>query len=97
MLGCGSDLVAGQALTRRDNFVEQREHSRLTLYVIDLNEGGRTVTGTQDLISNLVSRIGVMGELVSRRNHCAQTAPLDCAGRSSRYGNTVPVISSHVV
>ena len=43
----------------------------MTPDVIDLNEGGRAVTWTQDLVTYLVSRIGVMGELVSRRNHCA--------------------------
>ena len=39
----------------------------MTSHVIDMNEGGRAVTWTQDLVPNLVSRIGVMGELVSSR------------------------------
>ena len=32
----------------------------MTSHVIDMNEGGRAVTWTQDLVPNLVSRIGVM-------------------------------------
>jgi hypothetical protein len=43
----------------------------MTPHVVDMNEGGRAVTWTQDLVPNLVSRIGVMGELVCRRDYCA--------------------------
>jgi hypothetical protein len=59
------------SLPRCDELVEQREHRSMTSHVIDMNEGGRAVAWTQDLVANLVSRIGVMNELVSRRNHCA--------------------------
>jgi len=43
----------------------------MTPHVIDLNEGGRAVTWTQGLVTYLVSGIGVMGELISRRDNCA--------------------------
>ena len=39
--------------------------------VIGMNEGGRAVAWTQDLVPNLVSRIGVMGELIGRCDDCA--------------------------
>ena len=39
--------------------------------VVDINERGGTVTWTQGFASELVRRIKVMGELISRRNHCA--------------------------
>ena len=54
-----------------DNFVEQRKHRSMTPRVVDVNECGGTVTWTQGFMPKLVSRIGVMSELVSRRNHCA--------------------------
>ena len=56
---------------RCDHLVEQRKHSRMIPRVVDVNECGGTVTWTQGFMPKLVSRIGVMSELVSRRNHCA--------------------------
>jgi hypothetical protein len=53
------------------DLVEQRKHRSMTPHVIGMNEGGRAITRTQDLVPDLVSGIGVMGELVSRRDNCA--------------------------
>jgi hypothetical protein len=39
--------------------------------VIDVNECGGPVAWTQGFVPKAVSRIEVMSELVSRRNHCA--------------------------
>ena len=39
--------------------------------VIDVNECGGTVTWMQGIVPKVVSRIEVVGEFVSRRNHSA--------------------------
>ena len=56
---------------RCDNFVEQREHRSVAPCVVDVNERGGTVAWAQGFVPKLVSRIEIMGELVSCRNHCA--------------------------
>jgi hypothetical protein len=43
----------------------------MTSDVVDVHEWGGAVMRTQSLVAKLVSRIVVMGKLVSRRNHCA--------------------------
>ena len=58
-------------LPRCDNFVEQREHAGMTPRVVDMNEHDCVVTWTQGFEPKLVSRIEIMCQLVSRRNHCA--------------------------
>jgi hypothetical protein len=59
------------ALPRCDNFVEQGEDGSMTSDVVDLHECGGAVMRAQSLVAKLVSRVVVIGELVSRRNHCA--------------------------
>jgi hypothetical protein len=54
-----------------DDFIEQREHRVMAPCVIYTNDCGGAVARTQGFVPKLVSRIQVMGELVSRRNHCA--------------------------
>ena len=58
-------------LTRCYHFVEKREQSRMASRVVDINDCGGTVTWTQGIVPKVVRSIEVMGELVSRRNHCA--------------------------
>jgi hypothetical protein len=58
-------------LSRCYNFVEQREHSRVAPHVVDVHEYGGAVNRGENFVPKLVSRIQVMGELVSRSNHCA--------------------------
>jgi hypothetical protein len=65
---CTSDTSRLADLTGCDHFVEQREHSRMAYCVVDINERGGTVAGTQSFMPKLVGRIEVMGELVSRSN-----------------------------
>jgi hypothetical protein len=60
---------------RCDNFVEQREHRSVAPCVVDVNEHGGTIAWTQSFVAKSVSGIEVMSDLVSRRDHCAQTAP----------------------
>jgi hypothetical protein len=48
-----------------------RKHRSMATCVVDVDEGGRAVTWAQGLVPNLVSRIGVMGELISRCYYCA--------------------------
>ena len=43
----------------------------MTSAVIDVHECGGTVMRAENFVTKLVSRIEVMGELVSRRNQCA--------------------------
>jgi hypothetical protein len=58
-------------LSRCDNLVEQREHRSMTPAVVDVHECRGTVMRAEKFVAKLVSRVVVMGELVSRRNHCA--------------------------
>jgi len=39
--------------------------------VVDAHEYGAAVNRRENFVPKLVSRVVVMGELVSRRNHCA--------------------------
>jgi hypothetical protein len=68
--GLGTDLEE-PFLSRCDNLVEQREHRSTASAVVDVHECGGAVMRAQSLVAKLVSRIVVMGELVSRRDHCA--------------------------
>jgi hypothetical protein len=68
--GLGTNL-GKHSLSRCDNFVEQREHRSMTAGVVDLHECRGAVTWAYGFVTKLVSRIEVMGELVSRRNQCA--------------------------
>jgi hypothetical protein len=43
----------------------------MTSCVVDVHECRGSVMRAQNFLRKLVSRIEVMGELVSRRNHCA--------------------------
>jgi hypothetical protein len=56
LVGC-SNVAARKVLTGSDHFVEQREHSRMAYCVVDINERGGTVAGTQSFVPKLVGRI----------------------------------------
>ena len=47
----------------------------------------------QGTVPKVVSSIEVMGKFVSRRNHCAQTTPLNCVRRRRRHGDAAHVLS----
>jgi hypothetical protein len=54
-----------------NHFVEQREHSGMASCVVDMNECGGTVAWTHGFVPKLVSRVEVMGHLISRSDDCA--------------------------
>jgi hypothetical protein len=58
-------------LPRCDNFVEQGKHRSMAPGVVDVHEYGGAVNRGKNFVPKLVSRIKVMGELVSRRNQCS--------------------------
>ena len=57
-------------------------------HVIDVNKCGGAVVWSQGVVSELVRGIVILGELVSRRDHCAQSAPPHCAGRAWENANS---------
>ena len=68
--GLGTNL-SKHSLPRRDNLVEQSEHRSMASAVVDVHECGGTVMRAENFVAKLVSRVVVIGKLVSRRNHCA--------------------------
>ena len=58
-------------MLRCDNFVEQREHSRMSSHVIDMHERGHAVVWSECVVGKLVRCIVVTSELIGRRNHRA--------------------------
>jgi len=43
----------------------------MALRVVEINERGGAIMWTHGFVPRLMSRIQVMGEFISRRNHCA--------------------------
>jgi hypothetical protein len=66
------------ALHRRYHFIEQREHSRMAPYVIDIDERGAAVKWSHSADSEIVRPTIIVGDLVSRCNQGAQGATPLC-------------------
>jgi hypothetical protein len=75
----GKHTASRSSLPRCDHVVEERQHRTMTPCVVHVNERGGTVTPTQGFVPKLVSRIEVISKFLSRRDHCAETAPLHSA------------------
>ena len=56
------------ALPRRYDFVEQREHSSMSPYIVDVDERGATVQRTHGVNGKIVGLTMVIGDLVGRHN-----------------------------
>ena len=63
--------MAAESPLRHYDFIEHREHSRMSLHVVNIDKCGCAVMWTQGLVGKFVCSLEVVGELVSRRDHCA--------------------------
>jgi len=57
--------------TRRDNFVEEREHRSMAPYVVDVNKRGAPMQRAHGFDSKIVRLTTVIGDLVRCHNQCA--------------------------
>jgi hypothetical protein len=61
-------------------------------HVVDLHKRGGAITGTQGFVGKVVSSIVLVGEFVSRRNHCAQTTTFHRARRGREHTNATSIL-----
>ena len=73
--------MAAESPLRHYDFIEQREHSRMSHHVVNMDKRGCPVMWMQGLVGKFVCSLEVAGELVGRRDHRAQTATFHGAGR----------------
>jgi hypothetical protein len=64
--------------------------------VVNLHERGGVANRAETFVPKFVSGIEVMGELVSRRDYSAQSAPLNRSRWHWRHDNTILVQSKMV-
>jgi len=64
--------------------------------VVNVHEWDGTANRGENFVPKFVSRIEVMGELVSRRDCSAQRTPPNRSGRHWRHANAIPVQSKMV-
>ena len=64
-------------LACRDNVLEQREHSSMASGIVNAHECGWIANREEKFVSEFVSGIDIVGELVSRRDYSTQRAPLN--------------------
>jgi hypothetical protein len=71
--------------SKGDDLIEQGNHSRMTSYVVDMHQGAYTVVWSQGVVGQFIRRVVVLGELISRRYHCAKAATLHRVGRGGKH------------